>query len=316
MIRKLDRLRKLGLSFFVDKIEGGKPGEEEIGDALEIYAILRLRQTAGNAAKPAFQRQVKDGAIANATEIILEGFSDYAQTELRLENDVYDMFEAADNFFYEDDNLDTFQAQMRKYMSLKLRNQGVTMYLSKSNSLAQDVKAADPMNVGVSALPHFLNIITGVKKKYPLLAKELMDELKKTQKQVPPAIPKWRWLRTTCLLAEEDAKREENKDDSESDDDVDEPEEKASAQVTKMSARARDAEIIKQGIEQGIAQGIKIALAMESSKQPYAGGGRGGRGGRGDEKCDHCGKPNHTEDRCWSKHPEMKPAWARRHGDR
>ena len=76
-----------------------------------------------------------------------------------------------------------------------------------------------------------------------------------------------------------------------------------------MTKTAKTADTIADAIQQGIAQGIKTALAMDR-KPPYAGGGRGSN----KIKCDYCGKPNHTEDRCWSKHPETKPEWARRRG--
>ena len=33
-------------------------------------------------------------------------------------------------------------------------------------------------------------------------------------------------------------------------------------------------------------------------------------------KCNHCNKPGHEEDQCWTKHPEMRPSWMKQKGDK
>jgi hypothetical protein len=311
MAYKYDMLAGKGIAWLVDRIQGGVPDEQELLDALKTKLVCDHGKTDAAASKPVNQAHGMRTCESQAKVIILAGFDSTAQRELRqTTKTVFQMFEAARTYYHQENDIEAYQRWMHQYNGLKLKK-GLDMmapFFSDVLSMTEAIMDADPMNKGVTEMDRMLKISNGVKSRYPMVAKEITKEVKEKQRLVPPSLPTWRWLRVLCMNAEAEAQAEE--EGSSDSDDVDEPEEKASAQVTKMSARARDAEIIKQSIEQGIAQGIKIALAMES-KQPYADGGRGDRGS--DKlKCKHCGKPNHTEDRCWSKHPEMKPEWARR----
>jgi hypothetical protein len=306
MKRKQDKLEDEGISFLTDPVQQqdgaqAPPNEDQILDMVMMYLIC-TKVSEAQAAKPNNKQFTLKKLNARARKIILAGFSDEAQAELRQETTIYDMMEAAGTYFYPKKDLQSYRLHKADYEKIKFSSKsGMASYLSKILTTTAHIKSADPLGNGISNLDRQLKIATDVKKMYPDLAKDIIKKIKEMQGLQPAQLPRWKWLRGQCITAETEAKDDEDTSESSSDDDDGETTaEKKSALATSKG--------IQDAIKQGIAAGVKAAMSTMGASHGKSADYTDKRA----QKCNYCGKTRHLEEECWKKHPDKKPEWAKR----
>jgi hypothetical protein len=110
----------------------------------------------------------------------------------------------------------------------------------------------------------------------------------------------WVRIREKLLAAQTKLKAKTARDNSDSDDnDIDLEEKSANVNVTNKP-RPRNAVEQRNAEKEAYEQGMKAAMSTFNKAPKYTG------------TCTFCNKIGHKEEKCWSKHPEDLPDWAKR----